>query len=524
MASRLRRRIPAILSGRGSVSCVASTGAVGVGVTPTLEWTIPDTPYSVPGTFYAQTAGQTYDVSQHVADLANIGVYSITAQSKNGVAGSYGFTVNQDTGLISVPSNLENPASTDSYAVSVSLSSGPDADFQRRILESNAIWYQGFTSEAEVLKFATPSGTYPPPEPESWRRWVPNQIGSSGALEYFAPVNRYNNLGWWRPFNALPADSNYGLPQDRRYTGGPNIPTTWGTFGSPNGWNRWDYGCYGHTDYHAADGKWDGDEFYLQFRVWYDPLELAFWQELGGGDFSGNTKLSFINFIGGGGSCNQSIILSGPHRAFWTTNYGNSTNSSPNDYQGGGDATYWRTQADAYRARRGLPALTDPQWSANSYNPGSNYASTCYYAHTSTTTWCPRYEIGGWTTVLFRVKGGHRATEFDTTGGLRDHEKPNMNSPTNDAARDTTVEIWLSTQADINSGNGYTLTTGKIYSKSDLMFCAGTNSGELTKLMWNAFHPMIYDNGQVFTGGDRYRRFTQIIFSDQFIPCPQPGC
>lgn len=121
MASRLRRRIPAILSGAGASAGVATVSAVGVGVTPTLEWTIADTPYTVPGTWYAQTAGQSYDVSQHVADVANVGVYSITTQTKNTVAGDYGFTIDADTGVISVPADLENPASTDSYAVTVNL-------------------------------------------------------------------------------------------------------------------------------------------------------------------------------------------------------------------------------------------------------------------------------------------------------------------------------------------------------------------------------------------------------------------
>ena len=113
-------------AGNESAQCAAVVVS-----TAQFGWTIPDTPYTaLPPTGSAwlpNTAGQTYDVSQYVNDPANVGVYTIGTQTKNSVAGSYGFTVNADTGVIAVPSNLPAPSgASDTYSVTVDLTSGAE--------------------------------------------------------------------------------------------------------------------------------------------------------------------------------------------------------------------------------------------------------------------------------------------------------------------------------------------------------------------------------------------------------------
>src|SRR5574343_563595 len=83
-------------------------------------WTIGD-PYSLGNL----TAGAVVNLAQYVNPGTGTPAYSITSQSKGGVAGSYGITVDPDAGLLALPGNI----TADSYAVAVSIDGGSTRTF-----------------------------------------------------------------------------------------------------------------------------------------------------------------------------------------------------------------------------------------------------------------------------------------------------------------------------------------------------------------------------------------------------------
>ena len=94
-----------------------------IGIGSNAGWRIENTPYEVAGTWYSQTAGQTYDVSQHVDSTGTTFAYSVASQARNSIIGEYGFTVDPDTGVITLPATLSNPTSPpDTYTLSILLS------------------------------------------------------------------------------------------------------------------------------------------------------------------------------------------------------------------------------------------------------------------------------------------------------------------------------------------------------------------------------------------------------------------
>jgi hypothetical protein len=464
------------------------------------------------------TAGGVYSLFPYAFDAEGD---SFTFTRTGGTAPA-SITVDRDSGIITVPAGVAQGT----YSLIVNLAPEtstvtPDSDFAERAGGAGVQWYHNFTSDAEVSKFWVhgAAGSDPDPSPHDYVRRGTSPFGSSGSLEYYCPSNWALHHSWIRPFNCLPGDLKYTNSVKQ-----PDIPYYWGEYGRHDGWSGWQHGRYG-LQYSDNDPVWHGREFYIQFRVFYDAAEEAYYYQLGGGDYSGGAKLTFISWIGGRGSNNQCIITAGPHRLYPSTNFSNGANSSLQRHQTGPGSSYGGGQwaaANAYRLRKeGLP-ITETEWNQNSYMPGGNYEASCYYAQGGITgNFCPHYQLGGWTTVLIRVRGGHNPVALVPYG-----DNPDMANPANDVARDTLIEYWLSTQNDIDNGLGYTETTrGKIYSKSDLLFFPGDQNGyNNVPLMWNAFIPFMYNNNANYTGGDRYRRFSQIIFSHDFIPCPRPGC
>lgn len=136
----------------------AQTAAVVVS-TSAFGWTIANTPYTVPGTWLSLTADQEYDVSVHANTTSGSPVWSITTQSKNGIAGSYGFTIDA-LGVVAVPANLPDPASVstpDQYTVVVDLADATladaESDWLARSTASGVVWAHDFRSAAEVENF-----------------------------------------------------------------------------------------------------------------------------------------------------------------------------------------------------------------------------------------------------------------------------------------------------------------------------------------------------------------------------------
>jgi hypothetical protein len=153
------------------------------------------------------------------------------------------------------------------------------------------------------------------------------------------------------------------------------------------------------------------------------------------------------------------------------TNFGSKSNANLNSFQG-------------------------QNGSLGSYQPGGAFDSTCTYPN-----WggCWQWPMDEWVTVLIRVIPGHH--NGDANG-------PNMADPNN--KKDTGIQVWVARRGETT----YT----KIWDKLDYVWSWDSSSGT-TCYGFNVFMPSQYMNNVASTV-DWYRRFDQVIFSRQFIPCP----
>lgn len=134
--------------------------------------------------------------------------------------------------------------------------------------------------------------------------------------------------------------------------------------------------------------------------------------------------------------------------------------------------------------------LVDPQdmsGNPNSWQPGA-YKSTCVDGqHNAANCWA--FPLDEWVTVLFHITPGH--------GNYGDYNGP----------ADNGIEIW----AARNGETSYT----KVYDKKDYRIQFDSSKPKA----WNAFMLSGYMNNVPAATG-WYHRYTQVIFSRQFIACP----
>src|SRR5574343_1186110 len=105
----------------GTYSVTSPSSSVSIAASQANQppaWTIGD-PFDL-GSF-TEGQGAVVNLAQYVNPGTGTPAYSITAQSKGGVAGSYGITVDPDAGLLTLPGNI----TADSYAVTVGLDQVP---------------------------------------------------------------------------------------------------------------------------------------------------------------------------------------------------------------------------------------------------------------------------------------------------------------------------------------------------------------------------------------------------------------
>jgi hypothetical protein len=152
--------------------------------------------------------------------------------------------------------------------------------------------------------------------------------------------------------------------------------------------------------------------------------------------------------------------------------------------------------------------LTGPQGADTgaAIQPGGPYAQSCVIGEAKlggTFNNCWVWPTEEWVTVLIHVVPGHQ----NVSGNLSDPANP----------RDTGIEVWVARAGQTS----YT----KIWSKLDYIWYFGVNylDGSEQPYGWN------WLNFTAFTGGNvavpsvngYYHRHDQVIFSKQFIACPQ---
>jgi hypothetical protein len=325
-----------------------------------------------------------------------------------------------------------------------------DADWLARTSSPGVVWFHDFSSPAEVDAFRWAGGYgNDPGDVHRPGRCVHNTsdgITGGGCLELIYPVGSSGAPGWWRPFAPMSGASN-GRGQDDPGAFGSIPLRPWDP--SNKGENEaFREAYYAHPSYIGAAGfgadKFDGSEFWLQFRIKIDANRYK-----SGSPTEG--KLSFLATTQQ--TLNQEIVSMNRfnRQALWYTYFG----SSPDT--GGAMGVYSGTK-----------------------QPGGDY-STCGVSGP-----CWEYEDSQWVTWLYHLVPGT-------------HDN-----------KDTLFEAFVARPGQTNYETVFTQMNTIRYS----------NTANGHPYGYNAFQPSNYMNNQS-SSVQWYQRYDQIIFSRDFIPCPQ---
>lgn len=304
---------------------------------------------------------------------------------------------------------------------------------------------------------------------------------------------------WNRPFAAFASPGN-GLPTDDPANGVTR--RVWSPIAATSGNSLYGYGWYGRPEYQATYatwqptsasgvpqggprvGPWDGDEFYIQFRV---KIDRRFWDHHIPAADTDTTWTHKLLFIQSQSTVPQQLV---PYLASNNRYNIPATRTAPFQW---------------YTTQAGRQLTENPQ-GTGSYQPGSSYAATAQYAASNQpagSAW--EWYDGEWVTVLIHVRPGlhwNRATNPSAAG-----------------VRNTVLEVKVA-----RDGEPYTT----VFSQNDQAISFGSTNdsqGEFFDALpgYCAFIPTMYlnvDLGATPPKKSYYHRFTQVIFSKQPIPAP----
>lgn len=364
------------------------------------------------------------------------------------------------------------------------------ADWEARISAPGVLWAQRFQSVSDVSSY-TGGVTYRP----EFQQFIAGEgiIPGDGALRQFVPANTAGAGRWGRPMQPMPGDINQpGVPTR------PRVPTTQ-SWNEPNAYIM--NPAYAGTPHGnpSRTGVSIGSQFYFQFRVKFSRGRMT---------NEGAVPAKMVMFETNYNNPTQELVL---------------RSKSPWSVAGAGTAPQvYTSQGSLFNS-----ALQHPQGAGGGGSnaikePGSNYiipsgpfagqsaGNVCSASNGINSCWVwPEEE---WVTVLVRFRPGLQAID-----------RSNPASAANAPARNTLVEMWVATAADIAAGRGYTT----IHSKSDYVWVYDDSAFVSASGGYHAYG-LNWLNLNYFTGGgswvlstiDWYHQFDQLIFSLQPIACP----
>jgi hypothetical protein len=346
-------------------------------------------------------------------------------------------------------------------------------DWLARANGQGVSWYQDFETQQEVDQFRWSAGVQNDPgdlssDRAETVRWRDDDgiTPGHGCLEIYRPAGSQDPSNWWRQLSALVAGSN-GRASDDPAVGGTLTRRTFTPTQGGTQTSSWDLGWYGHPDYHAANpGKFDGHEYYFQCRVKIDPERIVGTNDDGG-------KLFYFTVTDSSNVRQEIVTVSGRQRG-----------------------TPERNVFDMYRSGdgSGLDQSPDNDVSVTGNQPGSNFTAgvgngVCRFDNNGgRLANCWSWPMGKWVTILYRVKAGKG------------------NVVNGDVETNTEVEVWKAEEGETQ----YT----RIFLNPNVQLPFQFLQGH------NAVICSGYMNGQTFSHGF-YQRYCQMIFSQQFIACPQ---
>jgi hypothetical protein len=355
-----------------------------------------------------------------------------------------------------------------------------EADWQLRTSGDGVVWYHDFRNEDEVNNFRwTTGGGGNDPEANGsenrradWCRHITNDgVTGGGCLELFREAGSMEASGWWRPFSAITGGGAQGS-----FTGngrGVDDPGANGTLQVYSDWDantgsmmgNWDRSWYGHPSYWDANpGKYEGESYYLQCRVKVNSAREVVERVEGGNPDGG--KLFFFTLNN----------TSAPDQELVTTNRRTASGTqTPNMF-------------NMYR-QRGI-ALTNDGPGVNVWgnHPNTEWGTVgdgmCFFSDSEgrrANCWNYNQTYDEWFTILYKITPGR-------------HQE-----------NETRVEVWAAIQGETE----YT----KIFDHDQVSLSYNHKNAH------NALICSSYWNGYDLTE-DISNRFDQIIFSKEFIPCP----
>lgn len=307
---------------------------------------------------------------------------------------------------------------------------------------------------------------------------------------------------WVRTFAAL--SSGNGTPGGADINNAGVTARAWpaGGIQADSSVGTWGYGFYGHTDYHgltwtsaqatnsgssAHGGAWDGDEFYLQMRV---KVDSRFWNNHVPTDQTQNTWSHKFFMIQSQQSSRQQLAI----------------NLYPkNKYFVPGNTNCPFTWFEhSFNARMELPT------SGGSFQPGSPWAATAnVYSGTprpasgqstpdGSSCWsynAPGVSTDDWVTLLFHVIPGH------------------------DGVTDTFLEVYAARR-----NGSYTLVwSGNYLIVFDFATTATKDLPGWCAVWLTSYINLFISQTPGIPRKSHFKRWTQLIFSKQFIPAPAVG-
>ncbi|HEU4627065.1 MAG TPA: hypothetical protein VFS52_20050 [Steroidobacteraceae bacterium] len=354
------------------------------------------------------------------------------------------------------------------------------------------VWSHNFESAAEVGAFRVVAnvGNDPNNTSNSNCIWDPSDgFAGGGCLSISVPTGKLSSGYWNRPMSALKAGSNGKSVDDLAANG--TLPRR--TYNANSTSADWDFrtGYYGHPaiqqqfpTWNGQSNVWDGTEFYIQFRA---KISGSRWTP-----GNPNGKLMFIDVTGLTGS--QEIVI-----------------QSENTIGAAGDRYYKTAPFRMYTSQGSEPnsLLTSPQGSSGLVQPGGAFPN-CTVPNLGVANACWEWPKDEWVTVLVHVIPGR-----DNSAYFGAH----INEPVSSwPYHDTTIEAWVARAG----ATSYT----KVYEQFNLAwdyYSQGNGANGRHPPAFNKIGPTAYMNSgatpQPAVAGWSHK-FTQMIFSKQFIPCP----
>lgn len=355
-----------------------------------------------------------------------------------------------------------------------------EADWNARIAGSGVQWYTAFPDRTNVDRYRWDQN-HPDrdlnDDSNIWWEAGAGVIPGYGCVRIsqgseIPPGRIAHATGWCRPFSPFPGDPGYvaGMPA-------PDFANDQSLF-------NWTVGWYGHRDYWSSwPNRFLGDEFYLQFR--YKPSSSR-------SSITTNAKNWRI------AKCYDTPI----QEIVQQSHSGYPNRNILNLYSDFG--ANHLNQPQQVGSSPDVTAFTNPPYPGAPFTTykeqmGGLWDATCGYPNNNDPTKCFAYPADEWTTVLLHIKCGH----------FSNNPVPDLLSHTN---CDTQIEVFVCTQSQINAGDA---TYKTVITKNDFLIFGET----VYPQGWQAFQmdDRISDGGS----GSFTQRYDQVIFSHNFIPCPQ---